>query len=224
MQLELGCPVRCADQDGGELGDVVIDPVARRVTHLVVQPRHRHSLARLVPIELAHAGGDGTISLDCSVEELRRFEAVDELAYLRFGEFPLADPDWDVGVSEVLALPYYACPGMEPYAGELDPQLTMTYDRVPKGEVEIRRSSRVRSSDGNTVGHVDGFLVDDHELITHLVLGHGHLWGRREVTIPIGAVESVATDEVSLSLSKDEVGELRPLPVDRWSIHESERR
>jgi hypothetical protein len=44
------------------------------------------------------------------------------------------------------------------------------------------------------------------------------------VTIPIGAVESVATDEVSLSLSKDEVGELRPLPVDRWSILESERR
>jgi hypothetical protein len=48
------------------------------------------------------------------------------------------------------------------------------------------------------------------------VLEHGHLWERREITIPIGAVAEVKTDRVTLRLSKDEVGELESVPVRRW--------
>jgi hypothetical protein len=90
----------------------------------------------------------------------------------------------------------------------------VTYDRIPKGEVEIRRASAVTSSDGHHLGHVDGFVVDGDEHITPLVLEHGHLWGREEVTIPIGFVARVETDAVTLSLTKDEVGQLTP--VHRW--------
>ena len=72
------------------------------------------------------------------------------------------------------------------------------------------------SSDGHDVGHVDGLLVDADEQITHLVLEHGHLWGRREVAIPIGAITKVETDAVTLGLSKDEVGALEPTTVQRW--------
>ena len=53
----------------------------------------------------------------------------------------------------------------------------MTYDRVPKGEVEIRRSSAVTSADGHDLGQVDGFLVDGEAHITHFILERGHLWG-----------------------------------------------
>ena len=89
------------------------------------------------------------------------------------------------------------------------------YDRIPKGEVEIRRASAVISADSHHVGHVDGFMVDgDH--IGHLVLEHGHLWGKREVVIPIGAVAHVETDAVVLTLSKDEVGALESHRVHRW--------
>ena len=42
MRLELGAPVRCTDEELGELADLVIDPVMKRVTHLVVNPRHEH--------------------------------------------------------------------------------------------------------------------------------------------------------------------------------------
>ena len=64
----------------------------------------------------------------------------------------------------------------------------MYYDRVPKGEVGVRRASAVISADGHSLGEVDGFVVDADEHITHFVLERGHLWGRKEVTIPIGAV------------------------------------
>jgi uncharacterized protein YrrD len=82
--------------------------------------------------------------------------------------------------------------------------------------VEVRRSSVVSTSDDEAVGHVDGFLVDDTDHITHFVLERGHLWGRREVTVPIGAVASVESDAVTLTLSKDEVGDLPSHRVHRW--------
>ena len=49
MRLELGTSVRCTDDTFGELADVVIDPISKRLTHLVVRPRHEDGLARLVP-------------------------------------------------------------------------------------------------------------------------------------------------------------------------------
>lgn len=213
MRLELGSRVDCADGTYGELGDVVVDPLTRRVTHLVVEPRHEPSLARVVPVELAQPGSDasGGVALRLTREEMRRLPPAHEVAYLRLGEFPVDDPDWDVSVHQVLALPYY------PYDLEATPlDFAVAYDRIPKGEVEIRRASAVASADGHHLGHVDGFVVDRDDRITHLVLERGHLLGRREVTIPIGAVAAVETDAVVLSLTKDDVGALPAVPLRRW--------
>ncbi len=218
MRLELGTPVRCTDKPYGVLADVVIDPISKRVTHLVVRPSHQESLeTRLVPIELAEAGDEGSeISLRRTVEEVNGLEPVQEYTYLRLEESAVNDPDWDVGVRDVLASPYYAADfgaGLETFP--IDPNLGLIYDRVPKGEVEIRRSSDVWSADEHHLGEVDGFLVDGEAHITHLILERGHLWGRREVTIPIGAVAKVETDAATLSLTKEQVGALPSVRVRR---------
>jgi len=219
VRLDLGSPVRCADEAFGELADVVIDPTTRRVTHLVVQPDRPSEPARLVPVERARGGeeAEGTILLDATVAEISRLESVRESAYLRLGEFPVEDPRWEIGVEEMLALPYYQDLdgiGAEPLS--YDDHVVWQYDRIPKGEVEMRRASPVTSSDGHHLGHVDGFVVDGEDHIGHLVLEHGHLWGKREVVIPIGAVASVETDSVVLSLTKDAVGALESRRVHRW--------
>jgi sporulation protein YlmC with PRC-barrel domain len=219
MRLELGTPVRCTDDTYGELADVVIDPISKRLTHLVVRARNQDVVGtRLVPVALAEGGEDDSgsgISLRCTAEEVSRLEPVQEFAYLRLDEFPVEDPDWDVGVRDVLAMPYYEAAGFGANP-TYDPDAGVTYDRIPKGEAEIRRSSAVSSADGHGLGQVDGFLIDGEGQITHFILERGHLWGRREVTIPIGAVAKVETDAVSLSLSKDEVGALPSVRVHRW--------
>jgi sporulation protein YlmC with PRC-barrel domain len=220
VRLELGSPVNCTDGPFGKLADVVIDPTKRRVTHLVVEPQGDHGEARLVPIELADTdhGESSAISMRCSLEEAGKLKAVEEYAYLRLGDSPELEPGWDIGIESVLAEPYYGYaggPGYETVPAGYDSHVSMTYDRVPKGEVEIRRASEVASSDGHSLGKVDGFLVDDDH-ITHFVLERGHLWGKREVTIPISAVASVYTDAVTLTLTKDEVGDLPSVPVHRW--------
>lgn len=219
VKLELRSPVHCTDGPLGELADVVIDPTARRVTHLVIAPHHQHGLARLVPIDLAAAANNGhaAISLRCTLEHARQLPSVQEFAYLRLGEFPAKDPDWDVGIENVLALPYYGYAGLGETPIDYDPHVSMTYDRVPKGEVEIRRGSDVVLADGDLMGHVDGFLVDSDDQITHVVLERGHLWGRRELTIPIGAVTRITTDSVMVRLTKDELGALPAVPVHRWT-------
>jgi uncharacterized membrane protein len=71
---------------------------------------------------------------------------------------------------------------------------------------------------------VDGFLVDRDEHITHVLLERGHLWGLRDVTIPIGAVAKVETDVVTLSLTRDQVGSLPGVAVQRWPAHSRQRR
>ena len=218
MRLDLGSPVRCTDDAFGELADVVIDPQTRRVTHLVVQPHHRAEQARLVPVERAQAGetGDAAISVGCTIAEMSEFEFVRESAYLRIGEVPVGDPDWHVGIEEPLALPPPTELGTFGAGGvDIDPHVMLSYDRIPLGEVEIRRASSVASADGHHLGHVDGFVLDSEHQIAHLVLEHGHLWGRREVVIPALAVARVETDEVVLTLSKDAVGALPSARVHR---------
>ena len=216
MRLELGTSVRCADAEVGRLKDVVVDPVARRLTHLVVEESAPGGRSRLVPVTLARGGEGSEIQLSCSLAEARELPAVDIVDYVQLGEFPVADPEWEVGISEMLALPYYQ-PMDLPGVGIPDYQqgVPVHYDRVPKGEVEIRRKSPVTSSDGHVLGHVDGFVVDDAQQISHVVLEHGHLWGRHEVAIPIGAVTAVEDDAVALSLSKAEVGALERVELDR---------
>ena len=214
MRLKIGTPVDCADGRFGKLVDVVIDPTARRLTHLVVESDRERWLARLVPVELAKPG-DGArpaLVLDVTLEELRRLPQVHETSYLRLDGFPVEDPDWDVGIEEVFALPYYAAYDLEPAA--LD--FAVAYDRIPKREVEVRRTSPVESADGHRLGQVGGFFVDRNDLITHLLLEQGPPWERREVAVPIGAVARIENDAATLSLTKDEVTALPRTDVRHW--------
>lgn len=213
MRLHLDARVRCSDGDPRELADVVIDPSQRRVTHLVVEPRDRPDLARLVPVGRARSSDrpDSEIELDCTVAELEQLESVHGAAYMRIGEQPPGEGDWAVGIEDISPVPGgggFAPGGIDAGLGptDYDPHVVASYDRVPKGEVEIRRRSAVTSSQGDHLGHVDGFVIDDEHRITAFVLQHGHLWGKREVLIPISAVAAIENDEVLLTLSKHEVG------------------
>jgi hypothetical protein len=46
-----------------------------------------------------------------------------------------------------------------------------------------------------------------------VLLQEGHLWGKQEIAIPIGAVKDVAADGVRLKLAKDEVRDLPPVDL-----------
>jgi hypothetical protein len=59
----------------------------------------------------------------------------------------------------------------------------VTRDRVPVGEVEVRRGDHVYATDG-PIGRVQGLVIDARDYhVTHVLLDEGHLWGKKEVAI-----------------------------------------
>jgi len=209
MRLELGQSVRLADGDPQQLVDVVIESSAKRVTHIVVQPRDHGENARLVPVGLAEEGGDrDELSLRCTAKDLERFDLVHEFEVLHAGERPKEDPKWDVGVEEIVVTPTYAPTAFGEYAGAGagDSEVTISYDRVPKGEIELRRASSVYSSDGHHVGSLEGVVVGDNDQLAEVFFQRGHLWWKREVAVPAEAISKFESDLVELSLKKDELG------------------
>jgi hypothetical protein len=88
-------------------------------------------------------------------------------------------------------------------------------EHIPPGELALRRGAKVAAKDGN-VGHV-GELVLNPETghISHMILEEGHLWAKREVTLPVTAIDYLFEDTVYLKLSKREVESLPSVPVKR---------
>ena len=205
MRLELGKRARCSDGAVRELVDLVLDAGNRRVTHLVVQPEDNPGEARLVPVELAAAGADEhEVSLRCSEKELDEMSLVHESAYVGAGEQVEEEEDgWEVGVRDMQVVPDYL-PTAIP--GDLAPEVVVTYDRVPKGEIELRHASDIYSADRHHLGSVEGVVVDPDGRISQLLLGRGHLWWRREISIPAEAVAELTNDMVTLGVSKSELG------------------
>lgn len=83
-------------------------------------------------------------------------------------------------------------------------------DRVPLGELQVRRRDQVHASDG-WIASVQGLVIDpkDHN-VTHVLLREGHLWGRKQVAIPIGATSRV-DNGIRVELTKHEVQDLPPV-------------
>jgi sporulation protein YlmC with PRC-barrel domain len=207
LQFTIGAPVSCADGPCGRLSRVVVDPVAADVTHLAVEPEHREGLARLVPVELATPGPDG-IMLACTLAQFAQFDPAEETQFVPGTRgYELYGPE------QVLSWPYYRLGD-----AVMDPELegktsqTVTVDTVPLGEVAVRRGVPVHATD-RAIGHVEGIVIDPaNNHITHVLLQEGHLWGRKQVAIPIGVVTAV-NDEISLSISASEAGDLPPVGV-----------
>jgi hypothetical protein len=219
-EYSIGSEVTCNDGICGELSRVVVDPVARVLTHLVVEPKHRQGQGRLVRIDLVDATAAG-IQLRCTRAEFDALEDAEETRFL-----PDVTGQMGYGAGETYSWPYYGLGGGAGVGmgglgigggGLADaPQFTIS-DRVPKGEVEVRRGEPVHATDGS-IGRVQGLVIDsqDHH-VTHVLLEEGHLWGKKSITIPIGAVEGVTADGVRLGLTKDEV---RDLPAVDFGRHD----
>jgi sporulation protein YlmC with PRC-barrel domain len=217
----IGSEVSCTDEVCGDLRRVVVDPVARAITHLVVEPRHRQGMGRLVPIELVSAA-ETKIRLRCTKSEFDALENAEETQFL-----PGASGEWGYQQDQMLSFPYYGLGvggmggigGMGLGAmggvgmGALGGVGMGASDRVPVGDVEVRRGEPVHATDG-AIGRVQGLVIDpsDHH-VTHVLLDEGHLWGKKRVAIPIRAVTRV-DDGVRLSLTKDEVRDLPPVDGD----------
>ena len=218
VQFTIGAEASCSDGTCGEVTRVIVDPVAEAVTHLVVEPEHRRGLGKLVPLGLIDATA-GQIRLRCTQAEFEKLEPAEETRFIpgtsgyagygpgQVGYWPrnglaMGGPGIGGGLSG----------GLGGIGGGNIPQ-TITSDTVPEGEVDVRRGDEVQATDGE-IGRVQGLVIDrGSRHVTHVLLQEGHLWGRREVAIPISAVASTS-DGIRLRISKQQVQYLPKVDVD----------
>ena len=201
-QFTIGADASCTDGVCGEVIRVVVDPVARAVTHLVVEPKHRRGLGRLVPLDLVDTT-TATVRLRCTVAEFESLAFAEETQFLpRSGRYA------GYGPGQWLSWPYFGLGGgLDLRTG--NSSQPVINDKVPLGEVAVRRGEQVHATDG-AIGRVQGLVIDpgDHH-VTHVLLQEGHLWGRKEVAIPISAVTRV-DEGIQLRITRKEVQDLPP--------------
>jgi hypothetical protein len=206
--IKFGSPVQTSDGPAGIVGGVAIDAGGRRIVHLIVEPKHRHPQAHLVPVDVV-ASGDGNdegLTLSCTLAELRRDMPVVESA-LRPARNPQpfeSGADW----SEVFHAAAQPAPGF--VSDPEDPGPTgssreVSEDVLPGGEVELRHGALVAANDYQPVGEVGGFDVDSDWNITAVKLAPRHLHRDRHVAIPIADVAVIEPDMVRLELSAERV-------------------
>ena len=208
--LRIGAITVGSDGYRGEVRAAVIDPVAATVTHVVVEPEGRSGLARLVPLKLAEAEADtddndvraapGKLRLRCTEAEFMNLSAAEEtLAEFAVGQtvpVQLLPPGWR-GTGEPVA-----------QGGDIlrIPERE-TVDVTPAGEVEEHGGDHVHAADGD-IGQLRGFRLDPASgRVTHVLLGEGHLWGRKEVAIPFDQITGF-DHGITLSLTRKQVQDL----------------
>jgi sporulation protein YlmC with PRC-barrel domain len=217
--LVIGSSAVGSDGYRGEVQAVVVDPAARTVTHLVVEPHGRAGLARLVPIGLADLSDradradraeerPGQVRLRCTEAEFMSLEAAEET----LAEFVPGYPD------PVQLLP----PGWRDAGGPTADGGTIlripekeTIDVVPPGEVEEHRGDRVHATDGEA-GHLRALRIDpDSGRVTHVLIRHGPAWDRADTAIPAEMVAGFGDDGIRLSISRRQIQDLQPADLDR---------
>jgi hypothetical protein len=231
----IGSDVTCDNEKCGQLSRVIVEPIDRVLTHLVVEPKHGRNSGCLVPIGLVDSSADqagpatagataedgrqsiGEIRLTCTKAEFDALEAAEETKLAGGG-----DEEWRYEQDQIAAhhdgLGLRGGIGVGP-GGLGNAPLThagsgfVTHDRVPPGEVQLRGGEHVQAVDG-AIGRVHGLAADrvDHH-VTHVLLDKGHLWGHKTVAIPIEAIADV-DEGVRVNLTKAEVRDLPPIHLD----------
>jgi hypothetical protein len=214
--IPIKAEVRCDDGVAGTSEAVILDPLKREITHLVLRERGYPHTERLVPVELIAWTTEDEIQLRCSTSGTKKLDTFVESQFI---EVPHGDVSYPVAVGPIAVspIPVGTTP---PYLWPITyprERVLVRHERIPEDELAVRRTFEVDATDGR-VGRVEAFLVDrndDH--ITHVVVRSGHL-ARREFAVPVSDVAEISQDHVALRLDRRGVEDLPRVPYHKISL------
>jgi sporulation protein YlmC with PRC-barrel domain len=212
MEIPLQAQVECTDGVCGRSAYMLINPVIDKVTHLVVR-EDASNTEYIVPVDLMDETIAGIIRLRCSKAELEKMPPFVKTTFIekKVPNKKFNYPGGLYGGEGYFYLPYVT-------SAEETVQVPVEHEQIPGGELTVRRGTRVEATDGY-IGKVDEFVVNPKNGdITHLVMREGHLWGQKDVIIPLSALSTTLNDTVFLKLDKQQIESLPTFPLHRrWS-------
>ena len=197
MDISPNAKVICTDGPGGQSTRVILKPTTQAITHLVISNETFPETEYLVSIDQIAESTPEQIRLKCSRDELAKMPIYDQVQFV-----PSAVPGFAGG-------PFMMWPFYIPAAS----YIKLENEHIPFDQLAIRRGASVEAADGH-VGRVDEFLVDpENDQITHLVMREGHLWGQKDVTIPVKQIDHYQENTVYLKLNKEDIEKLPGIPI-----------
>jgi len=209
MEIPLKAQVECTDGVYGRSEYVLMNPLTDQVTNLVVREAAFPNTEYLVPVDVVSETIADTIQLRCSKAKLEKMHPFVKTSFIE-EKMPLVSPTIGDGFGTFYYLPYVTT--------DMTVEVAEEHLQIPPGELGVTRGTRVEATDG-FVGHVDEFVVDPkNNRITHLVMREGHLWGQKDVIIPVSAMGETRENSVFLKLDKRQIESLPTLPIHRrWA-------
>jgi sporulation protein YlmC with PRC-barrel domain len=202
MDIPIDAEVICSDGNCGQVTYVIIDPTTEKITHVVVRERHFPNEERLVPLDFVGDTTSDSLHLNCDQNHLARMQR-----FIKHEFMETSVPFESYASSRYLLWPYDI-----PEEHLVD----IKHEQIPPGELAVRRGAQVIAKDG-PVGRVDEFLIDPASgSVTHVILREGHLWGQKDVVIPVSQIDHVMENSVYLKLDKKRIESLPAVPVKRW--------
>ena len=202
MDIPINAKVYCQDKLCGHTQAVVLNPVSDVVTHVVVKESKTPHTQRLVPINMIDASLADKVHLKCDETELKDLPVFVDVEYIQ-ADVPHYMQAFDM---------YY----LEPVVVSEKTMATEKHYHIPKNELAINRGTSVYSANGDIIGKVDEFLIDqDNGHVTHLILREGHLWGKKDVFIPVGEIDKIKESRLRLKLNKEKIENLPVIPIKR---------
>jgi hypothetical protein len=201
MEFRLDTKVFATDGPAGKVTRVIVHPDSRQLSHVVVADDVLGD-PRLVPLDHIATAERDAVHLRVDLATMADFDSffeheVQEIQRPR-------PPGQTLQTEGYMAGQLFDLPETE--------IVEVRHERVPEGGVAVRPGAKVHAVDGH-VGDVREFLVDPATgMVSHVVLHEGHLWGQKEVQIPVDAVASLEDHNVYLNLDK---GAIAALPTTR---------
>jgi sporulation protein YlmC with PRC-barrel domain len=209
MEIPLQAQVECTDGICGLSVYVLINPLVDEVTNLVVRETSSNT-EYIVPVDVMFTTIADTIRLRCSKAELGKMKPFVQTEFIEEKVLDYAGYRGGMYGMGSYYMPYVT--------SEIRVPISAENQQIPPGELAVHRGTRVEATDGY-VGKVDEFVVNpENGHITYLVMREGHLWGDKNVIIPVSAMEDNGDDTVFLNIDKHQIESLPTFQVNRrWS-------
>jgi len=194
--------IECTDGDCGKSTNVIVNPVNRQVTHIVIEEKSlSDNPTRLVPISKVSGSTQDQITLSCTIEELDKMPPFIVTNFIQESAPGMAYQSGDAYTF--------------PYVVNDTAYASVKEQNIPVGELALYSGMRIEANDGK-VGKLDELVLDkDSGEISHLLMREGHLWGNREVSLPVSAVDFCDSEVIYLKLDKVAVKDLPIVSVKR---------
>ena len=191
MDMHLNAHVECLDGRAGRLENIILNPKTERVTYLVVRGNDLQNTERLVPERLVKDATHDTVFLSISKKKFEGMKNFIQEEYIpsNITLYMAEQAGWNMGTPAAVFVEREA---------------------VPAGGLLVHKGAKVFATDGHA-GKVDDFLVEKKTgRITHLILLEGHLWGKKDISVPVNQIDRYEDGNIFLTIDKSGV---EALPV-----------